>query len=222
MSESASTRIERDASVGNLRDEVESLVGASIISGELAPGTLVSVPSLAAQFAVSATPVREAMLNLQKRGFVEPVRNKGFRVTEVSDRDMQEITMLRAWLETSAIQEVAAVFPRERIREYRALADAVVNAVDDGDLTEYLRADAQFHHTLLALLDNRRLLDLLQSLRQQTRMKSLALLRGTPQLRRAASEHHQILDLLLDGDNAGLATLVHRHIAGTVADHAAT
>lgn len=221
MSESTSTRIERDASVGNLRDEVESVVGASIISGELEPGTLVSVPSLAAQFAVSATPVREAMVNLQKRGFVEPVRNKGFRVTEVSDRDMREITMLRAWLETPAIQEVAAVFPRERIREFRSLAEAVVSAVDDGDLTEYLRADAQFHHTLIKLLDNRRLLDTLTTLRQQTRMKSLASMRGTPELRRAASEHHQILDLLLDGDTQGLAVLVHRHIAGSVTEHPA-
>ncbi len=63
----------------SLRDERECAVAAAIISGELVAGTLVSVPGLANQFGVSATPVREAMLDLEKRGFVETVRNRGFR-----------------------------------------------------------------------------------------------------------------------------------------------
>ena len=61
----------------------ESLT-AAIISGELPPGTLVAVPTFAAEFWVSGTPVREAMLNLENSGFVRALRNKGFRVTEVT------------------------------------------------------------------------------------------------------------------------------------------
>ena len=47
------------------------------------PGVVYSAPALAARFGVSATPVREAMLDLAKEGLVSAVRNKGFRVTEV-------------------------------------------------------------------------------------------------------------------------------------------
>src|SRR5690606_8605969 len=52
----------------SLRDRVESTLAAAIISGEMPPGELYSAPVLAARFQVSATPVREAMLNLEKRG----------------------------------------------------------------------------------------------------------------------------------------------------------
>ncbi|MGF3056500.1 GntR family transcriptional regulator [Microbacterium sp. YY-01] len=218
MSESAAARIEREATGVNLREEVESLVGAAIVSGELAPGTLVSVPSLAAQYSVSATPVREAMVNLQKRGFVEPVRNRGFRVTAVSDRDIYEVTVLRAWLEVPAMREVAHIFPHDRIREFRQMADDIVMAVDEGDLTGYLQADADFHSHILTILDNQRLIETVTNLRQETRMTGLAALLGTPQLRRTASEHHLILDLLLDGDADGVAELVHSHIVGHLHD----
>jgi DNA-binding GntR family transcriptional regulator len=63
-------------STSSLRDGVESKLAAAIVSGGLQPESMVSVPMLAAQFKVSATPVREAILNLEKRGFVQSVRNK--------------------------------------------------------------------------------------------------------------------------------------------------
>ena len=81
----------------SLRARVESSLASAIISGELEPGTMVSVPVLAAQFEVSITPVREAMLNLEDRGFVESVKNKGFKVTEVSARDLHEIAQFFHW-----------------------------------------------------------------------------------------------------------------------------
>lgn len=206
------TTIRRDDAPVNLRDEVERMVSTAIITGELAPGTLVSVPSLAAQFAVSATPVREAMVNLQKRGFVEPVRNKGFRVTEVSERDLREVAVLRAWIEAPAMREVAAVFPRERISEFRAMADSIVRAVDEGDLGCHVDADVAFHRGVLALLGNRRLLEVVDSLRQQSRMVGLAAQLDTPELRQSATEHHLMLDRFMDHDGPGVEELVRSHI----------
>lgn len=83
----------------SLREQIGESLSAAIVSGELAPGTLVSVPGLAAEFGVSATPVREAILDLEKRGFVCSVANKGFRVTEVSRSDLVDIIELRTMLE---------------------------------------------------------------------------------------------------------------------------
>ena len=85
---SAIREVEHQAS---LRDRIGKSLSAAIMSGELAPGVLVTVPTLAQQFAVSATPVREALLDLKQRGFVSSVRNKGFRVTAVSVEDLGEI-----------------------------------------------------------------------------------------------------------------------------------
>ena len=74
----------------SLRDEVHEALRAALITGRMKPGVLYSAPALAEMLGVSATPVREAMLDLVKEELVVAVRNKGFRVTEVSDRELDE------------------------------------------------------------------------------------------------------------------------------------
>lgn len=200
----------------SLRDIVERSLSAAIISGELAPGSLVSVPTLAVRFGVSATPVREAMLNLEKRGFVEPVKNKGFRVTEVSEQDLRNIVQVRRWLEGSAMQIVAQELPKVPIQRFRALADEIVIAADKSDFPEYLAADATFHLELLKLTGNDRLLELVAEMRRQTRMIGLALMGDTAELRHSAAEHHELLDLLIAGKADDAQKLMHTHIGHVV------
>src|SRR5680860_1158557 len=122
MTESAIRKVEQ---VASLRDRISKSLSAAIISGELAPGTLVSVPTLASQFEVSATPVREAMLDLEQRGFVASVRNKGFRVTEVSEQDLREIVELRQLIEAPAMRSLAGSFPIGSLPQWRALAQQI-------------------------------------------------------------------------------------------------
>ena len=74
------------------RDQVADALRAALIAGELEPGEVYSAPVLAVQFGVSATPVREAMLDLVREGLVDIVPNKGFRVTAVSERQLDEYT----------------------------------------------------------------------------------------------------------------------------------
>ena len=70
----------------SLREQVAQALRGALVAGEMRPGTVYSAPALATRFGVSATPVREAMLDLAKEGLVEAVRNKGFRVVGLSDR----------------------------------------------------------------------------------------------------------------------------------------
>ncbi|MFF9912487.1 GntR family transcriptional regulator [Streptomyces sp. NPDC013457] len=89
-----------------LRDQVAHALRAALISGELKPGAVYSAPGLAEDFGVSATPVREAMLDLAREGLVEPVRNKGFRVTEVDERDLDQYTDIRLLIEVPTVGRV--------------------------------------------------------------------------------------------------------------------
>ncbi len=196
----------------NLRSKVEGSLAAAIISGELEQGELVTVPALAAKFAVSATPVREAMLDLEKRGFVEPVKNKGFRVTTVSTQDLLEIVQIRTWLEAPAMRIVAERLHGARLDDYRALVDRIVVTAEQVDFRGYLAADTAFHLALLELTGNRRLVQTDAELRRQTRMVGLVGLRDSDELRQSANEHHVLLDLLSDGDGAGAERLMTRHI----------
>lgn len=200
------------SSPASLRERVESSLASAIISGELEPGTMVSVPVLAAQFAVSATPVREAMLNLEERGFVESVKNKGFKVTEVSARDLREIAQLRSWLEAPAMRLVAERLRNESLEQYREMACRISESAALGDREAYLVAHAAFHSALLALADNQRLVELVAELRRQTRMIGLADLHPSEEILHSAAEHEKLLDLLAMDDGEAAERFMMHHI----------
>ena len=212
----AVSAIQKVDPVASLRDQIGEALSTAIISGELSPGTLVSVPTLAAQFSVSATPVREAMLDLEQRGFVTSVRNKGFRVTEVSEKDLREIIEIRQLLELSAMRELADGFPIETMPRWRALADEISVHADNANLTGFIERDRDFHLGLLALHGNARLVGLVRELRQQTRMVNLARMARSPKLSVSAHEHHVMLDLLEKRDRAQLEDLVILHLSHVI------
>ncbi|GAA2157701.1 MULTISPECIES: GntR family transcriptional regulator [Glycomyces] len=196
----------------SLRVRVARMLSLAIISGELAPGTLLTVPRVAERFAVSATPVREAMLDLEKRGFVETVRNKGFRVTAVSDELLQDIVEIRLLLEPPAMARVAGAFPAGRLADFRAQADAIVAGARSGDLPAYLLADQAFHLELTALLGNDVLVETIADLRERTRLVGLVSMVESSRLHVSADEHHRLLDHLAAGDADAAEALMRQHI----------
>jgi DNA-binding GntR family transcriptional regulator len=198
---------------GSFRRTVGDAVAAAIVSGEMAPGTMLTAPTLAARFEVSATPVREALLDLEKRGFVEIVRNKGFRVTEVSEHDLWEIVQIRQSLEAPPMRRLAGSLPAAELAELRTEADAIVAGAAAADLPAYLAADATFHLHLLSLTGNDRLVALVADLRQQTRLVGLAKMLGTAELVHSSAEHHTLLDLLAAGGATAAESLMRHHIA---------
>ncbi|TFD75713.1 GntR family transcriptional regulator [Cryobacterium fucosi] len=212
----AVSAIQKVVKVASLRDRIGESLSAAIISGELAPGTLVSVPTLAAQFAVSATPVREAMLDLEQRGFVASVRNKGFRVTEVSEQDLREIIELRQLLEVPAMRALAGRFPADTLPGWRALAAEISACAEKANLTGFIERDREFHLGLLGLYGNDRLVGAVRELRLQTRMVNLARMAHSQELSESAREHHLMLDLLERGDGAALEALTIKHLGHVV------
>lgn len=199
----------------SLREQVLRALRAAIISGEMAPGLVYSAPSLGAQFGVSATPVREAMLDLAKEGLVTIAPNKGFRVTDVDDAYMDQIMQLRLLVEPPVIRDVTALIPDGDLPHLRGLAQRIVDEAEQGDLLEYTEADTTFHLALLSYAGNSRILDLISELRGQTRLVGLAALVQRGELAGSAREHLQIVDLIASRDAAAVETFLHAHIRQT-------
>lgn len=197
----------------NLRDEITENLRAAVISGELRTGVVYSAPSLAGQFGVSATPVREAMLDLANEGLVEIVRNKGFRVTELSEEDLDDLSELRALIEVPTVCRIAsAEVATEVLDELRPLATEIEAAAARGDLIAHVAADMEFHLRLLALAGNRHLVETVRSLRARSRIYGLRALADRDALVPSAHEHAELLDLLAAGDTEGVEDLMRRHI----------
>ncbi|MFI7519797.1 GntR family transcriptional regulator [Micromonospora globbae] len=196
----------------NLRDRIRDALRAAIISGKLEPGVVYSAPALAAQLGVSPTPVREAMLDLVKGGLVVPQPNKGFRVTELSEQDLDDVAAVRLLIEPPTVRDVVAVIPAEDLPDLRRMAQAIVDAVECGDLVAYIEADHVFHLTLLGYRGNRYLVDVVADLRSKTRLLGLTPLLRSGRLIRSAAEHHELLDLVEARDADGAELLMRRHI----------
>jgi DNA-binding GntR family transcriptional regulator len=197
----------------NLREEITETLRAAVISGELRPGVVHSAPQLAAQFGVSATPVREAMLDLAKEGLIEALRYKGFRVTEPTGKDLDDLSELRSLIEVPTVRRIAdAGVDPAAIERLRPLAAETEAAAARQDLIAHVTADMEFHLRLLALADNPHLVETVRSLRAQSRIYGLRSLAERGELVASAREHTQLLDLVAAADAPGAERLMRRHI----------
>lgn len=199
----------------NLREEAVEVLRAAILGGELAPGSIHSAVSLAELLGVSPTPVREAMLELARSGLVEVLPNRGFRVTVIDDRDLDEVAELRMLLEVPAMrlvikraddQSLAAL--EEPLRELEAAADR-------NDVPAFLVADREFHLRLLALAGNQRLVEIIAGLRDQTRIVGLHSLAAAGALEASASEHRPILEAIRNRDRKAAERQMITHLEHT-------
>ncbi|WP_055482153.1 GntR family transcriptional regulator [Sphaerimonospora mesophila] len=196
----------------SLREQVAQALRDALVAGEMRPGLVYSAPVLAAQFGVSATPVREAMLDLAKEGLVEVVRNKGFRVTEMTDRDLDELTQIRELIEVPTVARLAGSRPAADFEALRPVAEEIVAAAHSGDLLAYVNADLRFHLGLLGLSGNAHLVEVVRGLRGRARLYGLRGLAERGALVTSAGEHIAILDALVGGDAAAAERVMSRHI----------
>ncbi|QMU80175.1 GntR family transcriptional regulator [Streptacidiphilus sp. PB12-B1b] len=197
---------------GSLRDQVTRALRAATITGRLRPGVVYSAPVLAEELGVSATPVREAMLDLVREGLVETVRNKGFRVVGITDQDLDHVTEVRELIEIPATVEVARRARAEDLEQLRAPAQETVEAARTGDVIGYVEADRRFHLGVLALTGNRHLVATVGELRKRSRLFGLADAAGDGRLLASAVEHERLLELMLAGDLDGTRRLVRTHL----------
>ncbi|GLZ79211.1 GntR family transcriptional regulator [Actinorhabdospora filicis] len=196
----------------NLREKVGTELRAALITGRLRPGVIYSAPKLAQTFGVSPTPVREAMLDLAKEGLVEAVRNKGFRVVDIDERELDECTELRRLIEPPTVAGITRTARPADLEALRPVAEAIVAAALAGDLTGYIDADHRFHSGLLALAGNRRLVSVVADLRYRSRLYGVPALAAAHRLEPSAREHVELLDLMLAGDAEGAESLMNRHL----------
>lgn len=200
----------------SLREQVGSSIRAALITGEMRPGQTYSVPQLAEKFGVSATPVREAILDLTKEGLFYALPNKGFRVIETSDLVLRQLTDVRLLIEIPVHIQVAKIITQENIDELRQIADLIQKYAVKTDLINFIEHDRRFHNGILALSDNQVLVELSDQLRSKARVHALPYILVSGQLVASAKEHYTILDSMEQKDFKVLSKAVEHHINYTI------
>lgn len=202
----------------SIRNRIAQVLGAAIVSGELKAGEIYSAPVLATRFNVSATPVREAMIDLAKDGLVDVIRNKGFRVLAPSPADLHNILELRLLIEVPTVERIAerGVRPAELATLF-PVADETVRAAEAADVLAHVTADLRFHLGVMELWGNVDITETVRVLRTRSRLFGLWSEDNRSLMVESSREHLELLELIRDRQPQAARELMSSHISRVAA-----
>jgi DNA-binding GntR family transcriptional regulator len=222
-----------NARSAKLIEEIAAKIRAKIASGEYAPGIRLKQETLAEEFAVSRTPIREALSRLEAQGIVAQEQRRSAVVSTPSSRDIGEMYQIRAELEGLAAQLAARWITDDQLASLRTSHDRFVRAVTalrkrnrasakSADKAMRSRASAvwiatnsEFHSTIAAASNNRNLERMLGEIRSgytSEVMSTSSVGMDTFRMEANIRHHEMILSALEKRDPARSRTTMVEHI----------
>jgi DNA-binding GntR family transcriptional regulator len=175
---------------------------------------------LAQDFGISRTPVREAMAQLEREGFVRSVPRRGIYVVRKTKRDV--IEMITAWaaLESMAARLITENAGEEEIASLRQMFATFENGRLHASLDEYSEVNIAFHQAIICMSHNRVLIDLAENLFTHMRIIRRKTIVERDRADRSIRDHMHIIEALEARDTARAEDLVRSHALG-LAEHVA-
>jgi DNA-binding GntR family transcriptional regulator len=153
-----------------LRDQVYDQIRLAILERRLKPGDHVREQEWTKLLEVSRTPLREALGLLERDGLVQNFPNRGWFVTKFTPAEIEEIFFIRSGLENLAAERSIHRLMLEDYTRLETLIQEQQDAIEQNQPTLRSKIDLQFHRTLVALADNRRLLQMWENIAVQCSM----------------------------------------------------
>jgi DNA-binding GntR family transcriptional regulator len=175
---------------------------------------------LAEQFGISRTPVREAMAQLEREGFVRSVPRRGIYVVRKSKREVIELITAWAALESMAARLSTQNGSDEEIASLRRMFATFENGEIRAHLDEYSEINIEFHQTIVRLSRNTVLIQLAENLFTHMRMIRRKTIGEKDRADRSIRDHMHIIEALEARDTDRAETLVRDHALG-LAEHVA-
>ena len=175
---------------------------------------------LASDLGISRTPVREAMAQLEREGFVRSVPRRGIYVVRKSKQEV--IEMITAWaaLESMAARLITTNATTDEIATLRKMFATFENGQARAHLDEYSEVNIEFHQTIIRMSKNRVLIDLAENLFTHMRMIRRKTIGEQDRVDRSIRDHMNIIEALEARATERAEDLVRDHALG-LADHVA-
>lgn len=204
----ANERIEE----GSQRSRAYTEIRRRILANELPPGVQMLETEVADLLGMSRTPVREALIKLAEEGLVEVRPRHGMRVKPVSPEDMREIYDVLTSLEaTAAALAARRALSGEELAGLEAAVAEMDEALDRGDLKRWAEADQRFHDLLVLGSGNRRLQDIVATLRDQAHRVRMTTLGLRPKPVDSNDDHRAVVEAIRRGDAEAAWRAHHDH-----------
>jgi DNA-binding GntR family transcriptional regulator len=175
---------------------------------------------LAQDFGISRTPVREAMAQLEREGFVRSVPRRGVYVVRKTRREVIELIQAWAALESMAARLITEHASNENIAGLRRMFATFEGDKLHAKLDEYSEVNINFHQTIIELSGNQALIQLAENLFAHMRMIRGATIGEDDRVDRSIRDHMNIIQALEARDTERAEKLVRQHALG-LAEHVA-
>jgi DNA-binding GntR family transcriptional regulator len=195
-----------------LKEKVYLTLKEKILTQKLRAGDSLSEADLAKELGVSRTPVREALLQLQKDMFLEILPNRGAHVTFITLQDLKDTFQLLQILEGAATRLAAEPIDLEKLTDLEKEFIALQKKGDIIDYEEEQRIGVQFHELILQSTGNGRMIDILQSIRKQIRTLCLTSIKRPGRANEAIQEHLEVLSALKNRDGSAAESAMVTHV----------
>ena len=192
----------------SLVDTIVDAVARAIVQGEYPPGKPINSVMLADRFQTSRTPVREAMLVLERHGLVEIPPRRQARVAAIGQQEVREIYELQAHLLGMVFELCARNAKEDQLAALRASFQGMAAAAEQSDDEAYFWANIAFHDVAAAASGNATLKQILDPLRLRTLQLRRITLGQPGRLERSLAEHARLLDACERGEPELAAAII--------------
>ncbi|MFE4519431.1 GntR family transcriptional regulator [Kitasatospora sp. NPDC056783] len=204
----------------SLREQIAGALREEMMAGRLAAGSNFTVKEIAELYGVSATPAREALVDLASQGLLRAEHHRGFIVPELGWGDFVEIFESRVLITDAFHRQYAArrALPDlSRLPSLRRRADAAVRAARAGNLDVMVGCDRRFWQEVGGLLGNGRMAEYLDWLRVQSWMFAAPYLRELPTLGGLCWDRHpELVEAIAVRDSPGAHRIICEYNLYTV------
>lgn len=208
----ARRRAVQPAPRGSRVDEAYRAIRKRILDNVYPPGYQALEQSLADELGLSRTPVREALIRLQKEGLVDVIPRHGMRVLPISPTDMKEIYEILTALEGMAAELLAKRRPSDdELAPLERASRDMARALRADDLEAWAEADARFHRQLIELAGNRLLAQAVLNFWDRAHRVRRLTLRLRPKPASSTKEHMALVERIRAGDPRGAHEVNRAH-----------
>lgn len=183
----------------SLSDDVYARLKKALADFELIPGDRFTENEISQRFAVSHTPIRQALLRLQQEGHVEVLFRSGWRVLPFDFRRFDELYDLRLVIETEAVARLCEGRGMGDAAREQAILDElaqrwlVPKAARNQDPQTVCQWDEAFHLSLVEAAGNREMLRVHQDITERIRVIRKLDFTQRPRIDATYEEHGKIL-----------------------------
>ena len=196
-----------------LYEDVADRLREQIFNKQLPSGSWLDEQSLADQFGISRTPMREAIKVLASEGLVTIKMRRGAYVTEVIRRDLEQIFTVLSLLEGQAAKEAATKATEDELNLLDHLHHRLEKAAADRDLEQFFEINVKFHDLIQEIAGNRWMNNVIGGLRKVLKLHRRDSLMSTDRLQNSLVEHREILRALLKRDELAAESAMRKHLA---------